>query len=233
MARFRIRSGLRADAFDDLAIERQFHVRPPGRGVADMDVGDRGAGLGRLEAGLSDLGGRDRQMRRLLVKPEVELFDCGDIALLHDLIANGALDPAPLCSFVMGVRYGFQPSPETVLLRQAFAHEFSAEFAALQIVGADEGNVLVRPGAVYEDDLDAGRLCPIDNGPERRRVRRRQRDAVHLLGDQIFDLADLSLNVGLARGATTMTLTPISLPLAPRLPRTPPSKDCPPPDLSC
>ena len=50
-----------------------------------------------------------RVIREAGVKPEIELFDSGDIALLHDLIADGTLDPAPLCSFVMGVRYGFQP----------------------------------------------------------------------------------------------------------------------------
>jgi uncharacterized protein (DUF849 family) len=49
------------------------------------------------------------------VRPEIELFDSGDIALMHDLIKDGTLKKAPLCSFVMGVSYGFQPSPETVL----------------------------------------------------------------------------------------------------------------------
>jgi uncharacterized protein (DUF849 family) len=48
-------------------------------------------------------------------RPEIELFDSGDIALMHDLRADGTLDGPPLCSFVMGVRYGFQPGPETVL----------------------------------------------------------------------------------------------------------------------
>jgi len=47
--------------------------------------------------------------------PEVELFDSGDIALLHDLLRDGTLAARPLVSFVMGVKYGFQPSPETVL----------------------------------------------------------------------------------------------------------------------
>ena len=60
-----------------------------------------------------------RRMARIIreagVKPEIELFDSGDIALLHDLIADETLDSRPLCSFVLGVRYGFQPSPETVL----------------------------------------------------------------------------------------------------------------------
>lgn len=47
-------------------------------------------------------------------RPEVELFDSGDIALLNDLIASGDIAPAPLCSIVMGVKYGFIPSPETL-----------------------------------------------------------------------------------------------------------------------
>ena len=63
--------------------------------------------------------GNVRRMARVIreagVRPEIELFDSGDAALMQDLIADGSIDPAPLCSFVMGVRYGFQPSPETVL----------------------------------------------------------------------------------------------------------------------
>lgn len=49
------------------------------------------------------------------VKPEIELFDSGDIALCRDLVSDGTLKGPVLCSVVMGVKYGFQPSPETVL----------------------------------------------------------------------------------------------------------------------
>lgn len=49
------------------------------------------------------------------VKPEIELFDSGDIALCNDLIGDDTLKGPVLCSVVMGVKYGFQPSPETVL----------------------------------------------------------------------------------------------------------------------
>lgn len=49
------------------------------------------------------------------VKPEIELFDSGDIALCRDLVGDGTLKCPLLCSVVMGVKYGFQPSPETVL----------------------------------------------------------------------------------------------------------------------
>ena len=54
-------------------------------------------------------------IREAGVKPEIELFDSGDIALLHDLLRDGTLNGPPLCSIVTGVRYGFQPNPATAL----------------------------------------------------------------------------------------------------------------------
>jgi len=77
-----------------------------------------------------------RRMARIIreagAKPEIELFDSGDIALLHDLIADGTLDPAPLCCFVTGVKYGFQPSPETVIYARSLLPE-GAQFTAIGI----------------------------------------------------------------------------------------------------
>jgi len=49
------------------------------------------------------------------VRPEIELFDSGDIALCRDLVGDGTLKGPILSSIVMGVKYGFQPSSETVL----------------------------------------------------------------------------------------------------------------------
>jgi uncharacterized protein (DUF849 family) len=71
-------------------------------------------------------------MRDAGARPEVELFDSGDIALMHDLLKDGTLDSPPLCSFVMGVRYGFQPSPETVLYARDMLPA-GAEFTAIGI----------------------------------------------------------------------------------------------------
>lgn len=56
-----------------------------------------------------------RVMREAGVKPEIELFDSGDIALMHDLLRDGTLSGPCIASFVLGVKYGFQPSPETVI----------------------------------------------------------------------------------------------------------------------
>ena len=80
--------------------------------------------------------GNVRRMAKVIteagVKPEIELFDSGDIAMLHDLISEGTLDPAPLCSIVMGVKYGFQPSLETILYARSLLPE-GAQFTAIGV----------------------------------------------------------------------------------------------------
>ena len=55
-------------------------------------------------------------MREAGVRPELELFDTGDIMLLNDLIADGTIDAKPLVSLVMGVKYGFAPTIEMLLM---------------------------------------------------------------------------------------------------------------------
>jgi uncharacterized protein (DUF849 family) len=47
-------------------------------------------------------------------RPELEVFDSGDIHLAHQLIADGVLKPPALFQIVMGVRYGFSPTPQTL-----------------------------------------------------------------------------------------------------------------------
>lgn len=49
------------------------------------------------------------------VKPELEIFDSGDMHLARDLIAEGVLEGPGLWTFVTGVKYGFCASPETLL----------------------------------------------------------------------------------------------------------------------
>lgn len=112
-----------------------------------------------------------RRMARVIndagVKPEVELFDSGDIALMHDLLRDGTLTGPALTSFVMGVAYGFQPSPETVLYARNLLPA-DAQFTAIGIGRASFRSVALsylagghaRVGledAVY---LDRGVLAP-------------------------------------------------------------------------
>ena len=48
------------------------------------------------------------------VKPELEVFDTGDIQIAHDLINDGTLREPTLFQIVTGVKYGFFPTPETL-----------------------------------------------------------------------------------------------------------------------
>ena len=101
------------------------------------------------------------------VKPEIELFDSGDIALLHDLLKDGTLAGPVLCSFVMGVRYGFQPSPETVLYARNLLPA-DAQFTAIGIGRAAVQSVALsylagghaRVGLEDSVYLDRGVLAP-------------------------------------------------------------------------
>lgn len=59
-----------------------------------------------------------REMARFIQSagavPEMELFDSGDIQLANALIDEGTIAGSCLFSFVLGVKYGFVSTPETV-----------------------------------------------------------------------------------------------------------------------
>jgi uncharacterized protein (DUF849 family) len=80
--------------------------------------------------------GNVRRMAKVIreagVKPEIELFDSGDITLMLDLLKDRMLEGPALTSFVMGVKYGFQPSPETVIYARNLLPP-DAEFTAFGI----------------------------------------------------------------------------------------------------
>jgi uncharacterized protein (DUF849 family) len=54
------------------------------------------------------------RMRAARVLPEIELFDSGDCHLARDLLADGTLEGPGLFSLVLGVKYGFSATPETM-----------------------------------------------------------------------------------------------------------------------
>lgn len=80
--------------------------------------------------------GNARRMAKVIteagVKPEIELFDSGDIAMMLDMVKDGTLTGPLLTSFVMGVPYGFQPSPETVIYARNLLPR-DAQFTAIGI----------------------------------------------------------------------------------------------------
>src|SRR5882757_3786956 len=54
------------------------------------------------------------RIRAAGVMPEIELFDSGDCHLARDLLSEGVLQGPGLFSLVLGVKYGFSATPETM-----------------------------------------------------------------------------------------------------------------------
>ncbi|MBN8845827.1 MAG: 3-keto-5-aminohexanoate cleavage protein [Sphingomonadales bacterium] len=49
-------------------------------------------------------------------KPEIEIFNPGDLVLARELLADPRFGPAPMFSFVLGINYGWPPSIEAIQL---------------------------------------------------------------------------------------------------------------------
>ena len=153
--------------------------------------------------------GSVRRMAKVIsdagVKPEIELFDSGDVALMNDLLKDGTLSGSVLCSFVMGVRYGFQPGPETVLYARDLLPR-DAEFTAIGIGKAAFTAVAqsylagghVRVGLEDSVYLSRGQLAK-SNAEMVTKARRIVED----LGGQIANLGEARQIVGLATPASS------------------------------
>jgi uncharacterized protein (DUF849 family) len=53
------------------------------------------------------------------VKPEMEVFDSGDLVLAADLVADGTLKEPLLFQIVTGIKYGFPSTPEAMMLAKS------------------------------------------------------------------------------------------------------------------
>jgi uncharacterized protein (DUF849 family) len=69
-------------------------------------------------------------IREAGVKPELEVFDSGDIQLAHQLLESGVLPRPPLFQVVLGIRNGFPATPETLLYARSLLPA-DADWAAM------------------------------------------------------------------------------------------------------
>jgi uncharacterized protein (DUF849 family) len=140
-----------------------------------------------------------RVIREAGVKPELEVFDSGDIHLGRDLIADGTLDGPGMWTFVLGVKYGFGAAPETVhyarglvpqgaiwtafgIGRMAFPTVAQAWLLGGQVRVGMEDNIYLRRG-----ELTTG------NGP----FVAKARDIIESLGGEIASAAEARALLGL------------------------------------
>jgi uncharacterized protein (DUF849 family) len=133
------------------------------------------------------------------VKPEIELFDSGDIGLMLDLVKDGTLSGPHLVSIVMGVRYGFQPSPETVLYARGMLPpdtQFTAfgtgrwGFPGVALSYLSGGHVRVG----IEDGVQIARGVLAESNAQ---MVEKARDIVEKLGGQIATSAEARALLGL------------------------------------
>ena len=101
-------------------VEHVVAIRPD---IATLDLNTMVFGNEVVINTLDNIRAMARAMHEAGARPELELFDSGDIAIMHQLIREGTIRPDPLCSIVMGVNYGFQPSPETLLYARGLLPE--------------------------------------------------------------------------------------------------------------
>ncbi len=112
--------------------ERVAHIATLKPEIATLDLNTMNSG----KQVVINTPGNARRMAKVMnefgVKPEIELFDSGDIAMMHDMVRDGSLKGPLLTSFVMGVPYGFQPSPESVIYARNLLPA-DAQFTAIAI----------------------------------------------------------------------------------------------------
>jgi uncharacterized protein (DUF849 family) len=144
-----------------------------------------------------------RVIREAGVKPELEVFDSGDIHLGHDLIADGTLAGPAMWTLVLGVKYGFGATPQTVqyardlLPRGAFWTAFGIgrmEFPIVAQAWLLGGHV--RVGMEDNIYLAKGQLA-ISNA----QLVAKARDIVESLGGEIATAREARAMLGLSGGA--------------------------------
>jgi uncharacterized protein (DUF849 family) len=56
-----------------------------------------------------------KRFRDLGVKPEIEVFQAGDVLFANQMVAEGLVDSPPMYQFVLGIRWGAPADPATML----------------------------------------------------------------------------------------------------------------------
>ena len=107
------------------------------------------------------------EIQKAGAKPELEVFDSGDIQLAHVLLEQGVIKRPPLFQIVMGVRYGFISTVETLVYAKSLLPQDAAwaafaigrwEFPMLATAWTLGGHV--RVGMEDNVYLSKGKLTP-------------------------------------------------------------------------
>lgn len=151
--------------------KRVAHIAALRPDIATLDLNTMNSGADVVINTPANVRRMARVIRAAGVLPEIEIFDSGDLHLARDLIADGTLAGPGLFSFVLGVHYGFNASPETMayargLLPQGAAwtgfgigrHEFPMVAQAWLLGGhvrvGFEDNLYIAKGKLARDNAE-------------------------------------------------------------------------------
>jgi uncharacterized protein (DUF849 family) len=95
-------------------LERVKHVVALRPDVCSLDLNTMNSGPDVVINTPANVRKMAKAMNEAGVLPELEVFDSGDIHLARDLLAEGTLAGPGLFTIVMGVKYGFASTPETL-----------------------------------------------------------------------------------------------------------------------
>jgi uncharacterized protein (DUF849 family) len=134
------------------------------------------------------------------VKPELEVFDSGDLQLAQQLLAEGVLPRPPLFQVVLGIRNGFPATPATLLYAKSLLPA-DAAWAAMGI-GRMEFPIVAQAcllgghvRVALEDNLN---LSKGELAPSNAALVERAATLVELLGGSVATAAEARAILGLA-----------------------------------
>ncbi|MGH2876280.1 MAG: 3-keto-5-aminohexanoate cleavage protein [Solirubrobacteraceae bacterium] len=125
------------DAQTDMAsaVERLAHVAELAPEICTLDCGTMNFAAGGdyvMTNTPAMLRAMAAEIKRLGVRPELEVFDTGPLVMVKDLIEEGLIEDPVLIQLCMGIRYGAPDDPRT-LLTLAGALPPGAVFSAFSI----------------------------------------------------------------------------------------------------
>ena len=96
-------------------LKRVEHVAALKPEICSLDLNTMNSGADVVMNTPSNVRKMAKVIREAGVMPELEIFDSGDLNLAKDLIADGTVDGPGFYTFVMGVKYGLNTDPATLL----------------------------------------------------------------------------------------------------------------------
>ncbi len=96
-------------------LKRVEHIAQLKPDICSLDLNTMNSGADVVINTPSNVRKMAKVIRDCGVMPELEIFDTGDLNLAKDLIKEGVLQGPGLYTFVMGVKYGLNTDPATLL----------------------------------------------------------------------------------------------------------------------